>query len=169
MTAIILIGFMGAGKTTIGEHLAAKSGLSLIDLDAQIVAKIKMPIQQYFDNYGEAAFREQETAVLAETIATGGIIATGGGIVVKEMNRALLKEQPQVVYLRADFDTLYNRIKQDPINVRPLATDKTAEEVRAVFAPRVPWYEEAAAVIVDTDQKSPAVIAEEILERLENA
>ncbi|MEG3033518.1 MAG: shikimate kinase, partial [Enterococcus sp.] len=113
MRSILLIGFMGAGKSTIGNTLAKKLGYPLIDLDDLITEKIGMPINAYFNQHGEAAFRQVETAVLKDNLTTDAIVATGGGIVVNELNRNLLKSHPQVIYLQADSETLIRRIKND--------------------------------------------------------
>lgn len=106
--ARIIIGFMGSGKTTISSLLDE----DYVDMDAVIVERIGMPIADFFEKEGEARFREIESQVLAELIASDRVIATGGGIVTSAANRALLAENPETIYLKADFDTLYNRIQK---------------------------------------------------------
>ncbi len=86
MKKVILIGFMGAGKTTIGRLLAEETKQSHVDFDDLIVAEIGMTIQEFFDQHGEEAFRKIETDILAKTLAKEQIISTGGGIVLKEEN-----------------------------------------------------------------------------------
>ncbi|KAF1301520.1 shikimate kinase [Enterococcus saccharolyticus] len=166
MKNIVLIGFMGAGKTTIGQLLATKLNWQQYDLDQVIVEKIGMSIADYFDKYGSEAFRNVETQVLQESHDWQGIISTGGGIILKEENRQLLQEQPYVVYLKADLEELIRRVKQDEYNVRPLADSKTADEVKEVYLPRVPLYEESASHIIDTTGKSPEEIVQEILNQV---
>ncbi len=166
MAGILLIGFMGAGKSTVGAKLAKILTRSFVDLDQAIETEIGMSISEYFATAGEGAFREVETAALAKALAGDDVVACGGGIVLKELNRDMLKEHPTVIYLKADPDHLYQRILQDQVNKRPLADDKTAAEVRAILQPRLPLYEEAAVIKVDTTGKTPTQIAAEILERL---
>lgn len=166
MSSIILIGFMGAGKSTIGRQLARRLSKELIDLDAQIVEAIHMPIADYFDQFGEAAFREQETAILAELATKDGILATGGGIVLRPENRTLLKQQPAVIYLTADTQVLIERIQQDTENIRPLAENKQPAEIAAILDQRIAFYEESAGHILDTTNKTPEEIVSEIIERL---
>ena len=169
MRSILLIGFMGAGKSTIGNTLAKKLGYPLIDLDDLITEKIGMPINTYFDQHGEAAFRQVETAVLKDNLTTDAIVATGGGIVVNELNRNLLKSHPQVIYLQADSETLIRRIKNDTQNVRPLASEKQEDTIISLLNSRLKHYEESAAIIIETSQRPPDEIVAEIIERLEKA
>ncbi|MDH6364185.1 shikimate kinase [Enterococcus sp. PF1-24] len=163
MKSIVLIGFMGAGKTTIGKALGESLQMQPIDFDDLIVAEIGMTIQAYFDLYGEAAFREKETQVLKKTMNLTQIISTGGGIVLKEENRQLLKQMPVVVYLKTDADELVKRLLADTVNVRPLVAAKNPEEIKAIYQGRIPFYEESASLIVDTTGKTPATIVAEIL------
>ena len=115
--AKILLGFMGAGKTTIGRLLDP----NFHDLDELIVEEIGMPIADFFACEGEAAFRQIETSMLERLLGDEvDVISTGGGIVVNPRNRELLKKNPYNIYLRVDFDTLYERIKNDGGMQRPL-------------------------------------------------
>ena len=91
------------------------------------------------------------------------IISTGGGIVLKEENRQLLKEMPLVVYLKTDPEELIHRLKADTGSIRPLVVSKTPEEILAVYRPRIPLYEETASLIVETTNKAPQEIVQEIL------
>lgn len=156
--AKVLIGFMGSGKSTIARLLDQ----NYIDMDAEIVNRIGMPIADFFATKGEAAFREIESDVLADLIATDKVISTGGGVVVTEKNRQLLAENPQTIYLKADFETLYQRIANDTKNVRPLFVTNSKEDFKAIFDSRQIWYEEAAAQIIDVTNKTPQEIVEEI-------
>lgn len=163
MKQVVLIGFMGAGKTTIGKLLAEATGLQQYDFDEVLVNRIEMPIADYFDLHGEEAFREIETDVLKTSGNLEGIISTGGGIILKERNRQLLKEMPLVVYLKADLDELIHRVVLDKRNVRPLATSKSPDEIKAVYLPRVPMYEASCSCIIETTNRTPEEIVEEIL------
>lgn len=166
MNAILLIGFMGAGKSTVGRQLAADLDLPFLDLDTAIEAEIQMSIADYFATQGEASFRQIESCILQEIVAQEAVVACGGGIILQPQNHQLLKRQPNVVYLQTNPDQLYQRISQDTQNQRPLADEKTAAEVTAILQPRLPLYQEAASLVVVTDDKTPAIIATEIIERL---
>ena len=108
--AKILLGFMGAGKSTIERALSA----DFLDMDELIVQKIGMSIQEYFAQYGEPVFRKIEAEVLAECIQQDIVLSTGGGVVLSPQNRDLLAQNPQNIYLKADFETLFRRIEGDP-------------------------------------------------------
>lgn len=156
--AKVLIGFMGSGKSTIARLLDP----NYIDMDVVIENHIGMPIADFFATKGEAAFREIESDVLADLIATDKVISTGGGVVVTEKNRQLLAENPQTIYLKADFETLYQRIANDTKNVRPLFVTNSKEDFKAIFDSRQTWYEEVAAQIIEVTNKTPQEIVEEI-------
>lgn len=156
--ARIIIGFMGSGKTTISSLLDE----DYVDMDAVIVERIGMPIADFFEKEGEARFREIESQVLAELIASDRVIATGGGIVTSAANRALLAENPETIYLKADFDTLYNRIQKDTKNVRPLFVNNSKEDFKAIFDGRQDLYESVANCIIEVAGKTPKDIIEEI-------
>lgn len=166
MNSILLIGFMGAGKSTVGSLLAQKLNWPMIDLDDLITEKIQMPINDYFDQFGEATFRQVESNVLKDNLRTKAIIATGGGIVVSALNRSLLKAQPKVIYLKTEPQTLVTRIKNDTKNIRPLATEKSEGEIISLLNGRLTHYEDSAAIVVETTERSPEEIVEEIMERL---
>ncbi|MGX4686066.1 shikimate kinase [Vagococcus sp. JNUCC 83] len=163
---IVLIGFMGAGKSTVGKLLAQKMKQPQIDLDEQIVKHIDMPISEYFDKYGEEAFREMETTLLKDYLTSPGVLSPGGGVILKEKNQVLLKEHATIVYLQTDLDELLRRIAQDDINYRPLIHNKTLKEVKDIFLPRIPIYEEMADYIVNTTNKTPEEITDVILKKV---
>ncbi|AYW48593.1 shikimate kinase [Tetragenococcus osmophilus] len=167
MENIVLIGFMGAGKTTIGHLLAQKLNTKQHDFDEILVEKIGMSIADYFERFGSESFREVETNVLQQSIQLEGIISTGGGIVLKEENRLFLQENTNVIYLKADLDELIHRVVLDKRNVRPLATSKSHDEIREVYLPRLPLYEESAKYVIDTTKKQPEEIVQEILDKVE--
>lgn len=163
MKGIVLIGFMGAGKTTIGRMLSEEINVGHLDFDDVIIEEIGMTIQEYFDQFGEEAFRKRETEILGRYLDPQHVISTGGGIVLKEENRKLLKQMPTVVYLKTDADELVKRLKADHTSIRPLVVSKSPEEIKEVYLPRIPFYEESASLIVETTGKSPAEIVAEIL------
>ena len=156
--AKVLLGFMGAGKSTIARNLAP----DFVDMDTLIEERLGMPIARFFEEKGEAAFRQLEEEGLADVLKTDKVISTGGGIVISPRNRALLKQNPDNIYLKADFETLYQRISADKDNQRPLFLNNSKEDLAAIFDERQAWYEEVASQIVDVSSLSPEEIIEEL-------
>lgn len=156
--AKVLLGFMGAGKSTIARNLAP----DFVDMDTLIEERLGMPIARFFEEKGEAAFRQIEEEVLADLLKTDQVISTGGGIIISPRNRALLKQNPDNIYLKADFETLYQRISVDKDNQRPLFLNNSKEDLAAIFDERQAWYEEVASQIVDVSRLSPEEIIEEL-------
>ena len=156
--AKVLLGFMGAGKSTIARNLAP----DFVDMDTLIEERLRMPIARFFAEKGEVAFRQIEEEVLADLLKTDQVISTGGGIVISPRNRALLKQNPDNIYLKADFETLYQRISADKDNQRPLFLNNSKEDLAAIFDERQAWYEKVANKIVDVSSLSPEEIIEEL-------
>ena len=156
--AKVLLGFMGSGKTTIARKLDS----DFVDMDALLVDRLGMPIARFFEEKGEAAFRQLEEEVLADLLKTDKVISTGGGIVISPRNRALLKQNPDNIYLKADFETLYQRISADKDNQRPLFLKNSKEGLVAIFKERQAWYEEVASKVIDVSKLSPEEIIEEL-------
>ncbi|HEX3713329.1 MAG TPA: shikimate kinase [Trebonia sp.] len=159
---IVLVGFMGAGKTTVGRLLAAKLGLPFTDSDLVIEKRAGKPIRQIFADEGEPAFRQLEHEVIADLVgAQGSVLALGGGAAVHPGTRRLLAAVP-VVYLRVSYAEAINRVGGDrgrPMLARP--------DVERVYAERDPLYAAAARCTVDTDGRPPEEIALDILARLD--
>lgn len=154
--ARVLIGFMGAGKTTVGHLLTDQ----LYDMDALLVERLGMPITAYFQENGEAAFRQAETALLGELLELGDVwISPGGGVVLNPANRTLLQGH-DLIFLEADFETVYGRIRQDKDNQRPLFLNTSKEDFKAIFDSRQALYRELATMTVPVVDKSPEEIAE---------
>mgnify|MGYP001018805643 CR=1 FL=1 len=156
--AKVLLGFMGSGKTTIARQLDS----DFVDMDALLEGRLGMPIARFFEEKGEAAFRQLEEEVLADLLKTDKVISTGGGIVISPRNRALLKKNPDNIYLKADFETLYQRISADKDNQRPLFLENSKEDLAVIFKERQAWYEEVASQIVDVSSLNPDEIIEEL-------
>lgn len=168
MASILLIGFMGAGKTMIGKGLAQRLQKEYVDLDTKIEEHIQLSIAEYFHYYGENSFRKVESKVLRKLSNEDKIIATGGGIVQCAANRQFLQTQPIVLYLEAEADCLIDRIQQDKTSIRPLALGKTREEIKALLAQRLSWYEESATLRINTTTETPEKIIDTIIERIKS-
>jgi shikimate kinase len=153
---IVLTGFMGSGKSTIGPLLAAELGWNFVDLDAEIERRSGLTIPQIFTERGESAFRKEETAALVAALGHARtVIALGGGAPETLANRLLLEQTPAtaVVYLAAPFATLAARCSAQPANLRPNFTDHAAAQTR--FATRQPIYQRLAHVCIETDGLTP--------------
>ena len=162
---IFLTGFMGAGKSSVGRRLAQRLDYRFADLDQLIVTREGRSIAEIFDARGEGYFRDCEAAVLAGQAATERtVFATGGGIVGREENRAVMKRNGTVVYLRASWPTLERRLARS--SGRPLADPQQGwDKIRQLWHSRLPWYEEADLVI-DTDQLTGPEVVRAIIARL---
>ncbi len=159
---------MGAGKSTIGKLLASILDIPFSDSDRVIEEKTGADIPWIFDVEGEAGFRQRETSVLGELLqAEAMVLATGGGIVMKDENRNLLKGDGVVVYLTASIDQLVERTYKD--KKRPLLqVDDPEAKIRELIALRDPLYREVADIIVQTDRRSPRAVAQEIADRYQS-
>ena len=161
---LILCGMMGGGKTTIGIKIAELTGRRWYDTDGLIVDK-HGKISDIFEYYGEAHFRKLETEIVKELVKKDGlIISTGGGLVLKSENNALLQENGKIVFLRATLETLAQRLKVD--GERPLlqtSTESIRDRLERLMQERAPVYEHVADYIVDVDGKTPEAIAKEIV------
>ena len=161
---LILCGMMGAGKTTIGIKIAEITGRRWYDTDGLIVDKYGK-ISDIFEYYGEAHFRKLETEIVRELVKNDDlVISTGGGLVLKKENNALLQQNGKIVFLRASLETLAKRLKVD--GERPLlqtSTENLRDRLARLMSERSPIYEHVADYIVDVDEKTPEEIAKEIV------
>jgi shikimate kinase len=151
---LILIGFMGTGKTTVGMRVARSLGFRFVDTDKLVVKEAGKPITQIFAEEGEESFRAMETEALRRCAAEGGqVISTGGGIVTRPENRELLREIGYVIWLRAAPETIYERVRRN--RNRPLLqTPDPLATIRELLAARASLYEGCADLAVSTDHLS---------------
>lgn len=167
MDNIILIGFMGCGKTTVGVKLSYRLRRTVVDTDKEIEKEEKRAISDIFATDGEEYFRDRETACLRKMLGSmsNQIISVGGGLPLREENRALLRKLGQVFYLRARPETIYERVKHD--TTRPLLQGPDPQEkIRTLLTKRDRAYTEAADVIIDVDDKDFGQILCEIEENV---
>ena len=164
---ILLTGFMGAGKTTIGRKLAKLLEYSFVDTDTEIEEDQGCSVAEIFKYGGEECFREMETQQLEKLKnVNNSVIATGGGIILRTQNRVLLKEIGKRVYLKVAQAELLLRLKND--RNRPLMKDNDPKNVlNEMFAERGLLYEQAECII-ETGQQSPQQIASEIIRKICN-
>ncbi len=162
---IFLVGPMGAGKTTIGRHLADLLGLSFVDVDSEIETRAGADIQWIFDMEGEAGFRERESKVLVDLVSESKpmVIATGGGIVLSADNRAVLERSGLVVYLSATAEQLIERTRRD--KTRPLLQVEDREAViRKLIEDRSPLYNQVADLVFPSGSTQPLRLAKKLAE-----
>ena len=165
-TNIILIGFMGAGKSAIAKILGKKLYRNIIDTDQEIVRRTGKTIPKLFEEYGETYFRDLETTVLQELkMKNDLIISCGGGIVLRDKNIQIMQEVGKVFLLTATPETTYERVKKG--KNRPLLNDHmSVEYIKNMMEQRQERYEKAAHIKVATDHKHVEMIANEIIEQL---
>ena len=161
---LILCGMRGAGKTTIGIKIAELTGRRWYDTDGMIVDR-HGKISDIFEYYGEAHFRKLETEIVKElALKDELVVSTGGGLVLKSENNAILKQNGVIVFLRASLETLAKRLNVD--GTRPLlqtSTESIRDRLERLMRERMPVYEHVADYIVDVDGKTPEAIAKEIV------
>ena len=153
---LILVGPMGAGKTSIGRRLADRFGLEFCDVDQAVIERCGTTIATIFEHVGEAGFREREKTALAHLLdGQGRLVSTGGGAVLDRDNRGLMERHGFVVYLRVGVDSQLKRLGRD--RARPLLQRGDREQVlRDLAVIREPLYAEVADLMLDTDGLSPA-------------
>lgn len=160
--SLFLVGPMGAGKTTIGRHLARLLERDFIDLDAEIEARCGADIPWIFDVEGEQGFRDRESALLRELAGRQGlVVATGGGVVLRAENRDLLRAQGLVVYLSVAPRELYERTRND-VHRPLLQVPNRREVIERLVAERDPLYREVATLVYSGGRRGAKAAAEEI-------
>lgn len=167
---IVLIGFMGSGKSSVGKALSEQLNYQFKDTDDLIEADQDTSISNIFSIHGEEYFRHLETKLLLSIHDTldKAVLSTGGGMPIREENMKLLASMGQVVYLKASQATIIDRLSGD--TTRPLLKGETLKErVENLLLTRAPYYEKAADIIINTDGKSVDDIVKEILKTLKLA
>ena len=164
---LILVGMMGAGKTTVGRLLARRLKRTFYDSDEEIERRCGVSIPVIFDIEGEAGFRAREAQVIAELCAQENIVlATGGGAVLAEENRRRISSRGTVVYLHARPAHLWQRVRH--ARYRPLlAIAEPQKKLEELYAQRDPLYREVAHLVLDTGKQSAQALAKELLARLD--
>lgn len=156
--AKVLLGFMGVGKSSVAPFLDGR----FVDMDQVIEETIGMSIADFFAKEGEASFRQIESETLEALLQEGDdvIISTGGGVVVTERNRQLLKKNRKYnIWLHASFDVVYDRIKKDIKNQRPLFLNHSKEEFKDIYDGRMALYQSLADLVITVDNRTPEEVA----------
>jgi shikimate kinase len=157
--SIVLVGMMGAGKSSIGRRLAGRLGIPFIDADSEIESAAGMTIPEIFDKHGEPYFRAGEARVIARLLENGPqVLATGGGSLLDAQTRALIGEKGVSIWLKADIDVLLKRTKRR--NDRPLA-----EKIKDLLPVREPLYAQADIIVQSRDEPHDTIV-DEIMVRL---
>ncbi len=164
---IALVGMPGCGKSTVGRHLARQLQMGFVDTDAEIEKRIGMPIRSYFESHGEDAFRDIEQDVIETlTLEHRGVLATGGGAVLRGLNREALHGRCNVFYLRSTPEELFRRLRNDAH--RPLLQGgDPLRRLRDLFRDRDPLYRRTAHYVVETARPSVPGLLNMILMQLE--
>lgn len=163
---IVLIGFMGAGKSTVSEYLSTLFAMKYVEMDQVIAKREQMSIPDIFETYGEEYFRNRETELLIELQSERNVvISCGGGAAMRERNVAEMKKNGRVVLLTASPEVIYGRVK-DTEDRPVLKGRKNVEGISELMEQRRGKYEAAADIVIRTDRKSVLEICEELIERL---
>ena len=169
ISTVSLVGLPGSGKSTVGRNLARRLDGRFYDTDMVIEKRIECSIRAYFEREGEAAFRDVEEAVVGELVGErGAIIATGGGVVLRESNRRALRKSTTVVYLRSNPEELYRRLRFD--TQRPLLQVKDPRaKLRELYTQRDPLYRQTAHFVIETGRPSISTLVNMVVMQLELA
>jgi shikimate kinase len=164
--SVVLVGMMGAGKSSIGRRLAQRLGVGFVDADAEIEAAAGMTIAEIFATYGEPDFRSGEARVIARLLDQGRqVLATGGGAFMNPETRAGIRAKGVSVWLKADFEVLMRRVKRRATADRPMLQGDPAQRIRQLMDERYPVYAEADVTVVSREV-SHEIIVNEIVSEL---
>jgi shikimate kinase len=166
---LALVGLPGSGKSTVGRQLARRLNLPFIDSDHVIEQQLGCSIREFFEREGETAFRDVEEAVIEQaTQGETGVLATGGGAVLRPVNRQRLRDAGPVIYLRSTPEEVFRRVSQD--SRRPLLqVEDPLRRLRDLFAERDPLYRETAHFVIETGRPSVGRLVQMIMMQLELA
>ncbi|MFY7866561.1 shikimate kinase [Roseateles sp.] len=167
---ISLVGMPGGGKSTVGRQMARQLGMRFVDTDTEIETRLGESIKSFFDRSGEGAFRDLESEVLAEVLTREGefVLATGGGIVLRDANRELLHRHSHVLYLRSTPEELFRRLRHD--TQRPLLQVRDPlGKLRELYQVRNPLYRRCAHFVLETGRPSVHGLVNMALMQLELA
>jgi len=164
---VVLIGYRGTGKSTVGSIVAARLGRILMSTDAEIVKLVGQSIPEIVEQNGWEYFRDLETKVCQELAGrTGLVVDTGGGAILRSQNVEILKETGKLFWLIASVSTIAQRISQDSQRPSLTGVKSFVDEIQDVLRERTPKYQSAADYIIETDGRSVMQAADEILARL---
>lgn len=164
---VVLIGYRGTGKSTVGKIVAARLGRTVVSTDAEIVKRVGQSIPDIVAQHGWDYFRDLESQVCQEFAGRDGlVIDTGGGAILRSQNVETLKRTGTLFWLRASVDTIAKRIGRDTQRPSLTGTKSFVDEIQDVLRERTPKYEAAADHVIATDGRSIVQIADEILARL---
>ena len=163
--SVVLVGMMGAGKSSIGRRLAQRLGIAFVDADAEIEAAAGMTIAEIFASYGEADFRSGEARVIARLLDQGQqVLATGGGAFMNPETRASVGQKGVSVWLKADFDVLMRRVKRRATADRPMLQGDPAQRIRHLMDERYPVYAEADVTVMSREVSHEIIVNEIVAE-----
>jgi shikimate kinase len=163
--SVVLVGMMGAGKSSIGRRLAQRLGISFVDADAEIEAAAGMTIAEIFATYGESYFRSGEQRVIARLLESGPqVLATGGGAFMNDETRAGIRQKGVSVWLKAEFDVLMRRVKRRATADRPMLQGDPAQRIRHLMDERYPLYAQADVMVMSREVSHEIIVNEIVAE-----
>src|SRR3954469_20912927 len=163
--SVVLVGMMGAGKSSIGRRLASRLGMGFVDADAEIEAAAGMTIAEIFATYGEPYFRSGEQRVIARLLESGPqVLATGGGGFMKAETRTAIRQKGVSFWLKAEFEVLMRRVKRRATADRPMLQGDPAQRIRHLMEERYPVYAEANLTVMSREVAHETIVNEIIAE-----